>query len=591
MKIRFLKIRLKNSDGRIHRLFALPKKKIAAYLCACFAFVFTVCLLSPLDIFLNNPNEFLIGFFDLLYPLALRSVTVFLLLALGAPIVVKGKGLDALTLLFIGITAAFYVQELFLNGKSGLLTGDKVDYNKSLQTFSYIAWVAVAGGPLCVWKGLDDNPKRDAVRFETPCVAAAVIILGMKLSGIIAVFPSYRATNAARQYLSYSESFKLSAKQNICVFLMDRLDVDYMNKVLEKKPELRGKLDGFTFYSNNISQFTNTFPSVTKMLTGADYNGTDSWEAYWEKAWSGRGYIDILIENGFISYLLPDKLTTYGNIEEIRTRAANLKTSESSPYVINRGAAAKTALKISASRMAPYAFKWPFIHDIYADFANDFIELTIDDYALPAVGNSSDIDFFNSIKNYGLSVRDDVKVFTFVHLNCAHDGNYRYDENADTLGKGGDYIESTIGAFAALERYFAEMKRLGVYDNSSIVIVADHGRALHAVQTDSDDIDIDGPVLAALLIKPENARGELKTDSAAQVSNEYFGASILEYAGAPRSEYGLSYNDVINGGVQTTRKLYLNWWRDYGNIAPKGYYEITGDASDYSNWKFVKHQR
>jgi hypothetical protein len=376
-------------------------------------------------------------------------------------------------------------------------------------------------------------------------------------------------------YLSYDPSFVLSKDENICVFLLDKMDGGYLREVLAAHPDLNTTLDGFTFFSNNISEFSNTFPSVTKMLTGRYSDTDDTREAYWAKAWSEPYFIDTLIADGYDSYLLPDKLSTYGSLEQLVGRTHNLRLPTTAQYTINHEVILATAYRLSLIRLLPYQSK-ALLARMNADFANNFFTWHLDDKLFPVIGNETDVNYFERLKEVRLSSENANKVFTFTHFNSAHDGGYQYDPTTNTMVAGGSYLDSAYASLAILAEYFRQMKALGVYDNSTIIILADHG----ATQQTIENMQYVGMKTSCLLIKPRDTRGDLIIDPVTPMSNAYLGASILEYAGLPHTELGISYNDIITGKqLVKTRYLFLN---HNGEIYR---YEVSGDANDYANWK------
>ena len=74
------------------------------------------------------------------------------------------------------------------------------------------------------------------------------------------------------------------------------------------------------------------------------------------------------------------------------------------------------------------------------------------------------------------------------------------------------------------------MKFLGIYDNSTIIILGDHGRAPVELEVDNKP-GLTSAITTALLVKPKNAPAEnLKIDRDNELSNDFFAASVLEYA-------------------------------------------------------------
>jgi hypothetical protein len=125
------------------------------------------------------------------------------------------------------------------------------------------------------------------------------------------------------------------------------------------------------------------------------------------------------------------------------------------------------------------------------------------------------------------------------------------------------------------------MKEIGVYDNSTIIITGDHGLRETIPET------------TALFIKPKNSSGPLAVNNIPELSHLYFQSSILDAAGLPYDELGVSYFDIISDRVPTPPKRILFVAgihtatpnaRIYGDY---GIWEVAGDANDLDNWTFV----
>ena len=155
-----------------------------------------------------------------------------------------------------------------------------------------------------------------------------------------------------------------------------------------------------------------------------------------------------------------------------------------------------------------------------------------------------------------------------------------YDDSADV-----DRWVTTRGDFEILFYYFDQLKKLGIYDNTTIIVLGDHGRAPDEVEREGKE-GLDSPIVTALLVKPANAEsGKLKLDDKAELSLDFFPASVIEYAGIDHKDFGTSFNDVIEGGLHPDRWLQTYEWGGYGKVIYKTLYKITGDARDFANWE------
>ena len=588
-------------------LLFVEKKKRFAYLATCLAFILTLFFFSPLDYYLNNSHEFLIGIGDVVFPLLLICPILLAIVVFLPPLILRRDTINGGSLLLIGLTAAFYFQVLFLNGEMIRLDGSSANYSEwNIKHILNLAiWMEITFLPLYAWNRGRQGKIFKNIKWETGIICASAIILGMQVAGIIAAAPRYNPGEIknSKYYLSYDKAFELSSRENICVFLMDMFDVAYMNEILESNPELYDELDGFTFYENNTSLYKNTPPSVTNLLTGYIPHRSDKYIML-EEVWKRRGFIDILRENGYSAMLLPSVSTNVGTYERLIGKADNLLLTEKPPW-LNHSVAAKVLLTFSFEKIMPYLLKFYFAADNFgASFNNLFFEWGLDDSLLPTVSPDTDIIFYDRLKTVGLSVQNETKTFNFTHFNSAHDGGYRYNKETGKIEKGYVYsnIEAARGSLAILSEYFRRMKELGIYDSSTIIIIADHGEVPSDYVYERTEVAPDGTAIiinthkklaraitAVLLIKPQNSRGKLETDKISELSHKNFGASILEIAGLPREGLGLSYFDIIRDRISQTREFFVERWGDDRYIA-RGWYVINGDANDISNWKYMPYE-
>ena len=147
---------------------------------------------------------------------------------------------------------------------------------------------------------------------------------------------------------------------------------------------------------------------------------------------------------------------------------------------------------------------------------------------------------------------------------------------------------SIRGSWQMMIELFDKMKKKGVYDNTTIIVVADHGHPPAEIELYGED-RLNSPNVSALFVKPENAAREpLKIDSEAELSNEYFPASVIEYAGLPHDDFGYSYNDVMNMDKYPDRFFHVYFFHSSRELDNYMTYQVNGDALDLDNWKIVE---
>ncbi|MBR6069971.1 MAG: sulfatase-like hydrolase/transferase [Ruminococcus sp.] len=583
------------------------KKRELAIIALSLALAFTVCFFVPADTFIANQNDFIISAPRVLLPIlgVALGASAALILILNACLAINVKLWKIVESLLGGVLIAGYWQVMFANGKMVQITGDPTTYSErsSANNLNLLLFFAIMLLPLIVLiiSGELKKGKRKRYLFTALTYISAIIFLMQCVglgSRVIKTGILRKDDSGLDNYLSMEDTMNLSKDNNVVVFLTDRLDAHWMEMELDYYPEIADELEGFTFYSNNVGRFTNTFPSVCNMLTNYEYSGQD-WADYFDAAWQGETLPKRLHDNGYKVNLLIDSLVTYSDFDDIRNQCDNIHSSVDLVdfNYFGSGGILRTIGKFSLGKLAPYLLKNNFLGDMTSDFSSNFYTATGQDAAAfkGIVGNDTDMDFCNYVRTHQMKSDCDQKTFTFIHLNFAHD----YSEDLAALDP--DYDgnidreKNMRGGFILLNYYLDKMKEAGVYDNSTIIFIGDHGRPPAEIEYAEDDelptIELDGEIRTTVLIKPAGAeRKPLVIDHDAELSSSEFAATVLEYADVDKSGFGPSFMDVkeMDEDDIPERILHVYFWKGIGRVDDILKYEVTGDASDFNNWKVIE---
>lgn len=560
----------------------------------------TGCFFVPGDTFLANQHEFTVCAARVLLPLIASAVgaAIAIFVFLNVILAINVRLWKICSCLMSGVLIAGYSQIMFMNGRMVQITGDSAPYTErsTANIVNLVIYGVLILAPLILLLASGDLRKGKRKHFVMPLLtyisAALIIMQGVGIASRFAKAGIQKKDDSQLEsYLSMADTLDLSEEGNVIVFLTDRLDASWFEKVLNDYPELADELDGFTYYSNNVACYTNTFPSVARMLTGNEYKN-EEWADYLADCWAGDTAPRRLHENGYKVNLLMDNLTTYMNYSEIEDQCDNIRKSPE--YVdfnyFGPNGILKTMAKISLGRLSPYLAKNHFLWALKSDFSNKFYIIERNDPSCleGSIGKASDVKFYKYLKANGITADSSKKTFSFIHLNFSHDSNEPIAKLYDGYSAPVDKYKTTRGGFELLDMYFEGMKKAGVYDNSTIIIIGDHGRPPAEIELDGKR-DLDSAVRTAVLVKRAGAEhGKLKTDSKAELSNAYFTSAVLDYAGVDREDFGPSFDDVIAMDKAPERYLKVYCWHGIGRIEDVLKYEITGDSSDFSNWKVVE---
>ena len=343
--------------------------------------------------------------------------------------------------------------------------------------------------------------------------------------------------------------FHLSKEgKNVVVLFLDRAINAYFPYALEQIPDLKDQLDGFVYYPNTVSFGTDTLYGAPAMMGGYEYTPGEINKRGDEKLvdkhneatlvlpklFLDAGYSVTVTDPPFCNYKWEGDYTPFKPYPEIKVMnilgkfAVQYKkefsdvlywdTNAESTIIMNR------LPMFSLMKVLP-----PLLRKTIYDTGRYFL---VDE-------NSQDIDIFlNSYSTlyYLDSITDytaEGNTYTFIDNQTTHSPVFlqapEYEPRStvtdiatpfDELAK---LSEKDIGTYhvyvAALKRigiWLEQLKKDGMYDNTRIFIVADHGKDLfNPLFMDFDNTLNDySRYNPLLLVKDFDAKDELRTDHA-----------------------------------------------------------------------------
>lgn len=559
-----------------------PRALLAGF-CAGLSFFF----FGILDIFASNRKELLFSFSDFGGYIILIALGVSLALAATVAFL-PGKASDVMFGVVVWLCVMGYVQAMFLNG-AGSLAGDTGgSVNVALAVINAAIWLIV--GALCIMGALTMQKKSI---IKTISSILLIVLIAMQATGCvmqaneISRSPFETASTEKEEpsstesqtpsgyiekaYLTYEGLNEVSAGKNIIIFVVDRFDVSYLYDVMNETPDFFDGLAGFTLFDDNISLYSRTYPGLTSMITGIenDFSGTAA--DYFKKAYQTSDFLGDLKANNYKIKLYTANYYAYTDGSQLYGIADNL--SVATDYTVtDTGALVSNMLALSAYKYLPTALKGT-VNISSASFTG-IVEYNGD----APLYELDDPKVYEKIHENGLTLDDSENSYILIHLSGCHDP-YVMDEDGNRIEKG--TAEAQLrGNFKLIYEYIGELKRLGVYDSSTIVITGDHPRA-------RDDAEIPTqPRVTTLFVKPAGATSKTLSYSPAQVSQENLIPTLVASAGiVTDKDYGRTYYDIMPG-EPTVRyhkfELYVKGEDD--RIVT---FRITGEGNNFENWELV----
>ena len=534
---------------------------------------------APLGIVYGNINQFIFSPGEIIWILiAFCAAATAVMTAVGTLLPLKAS-LILNAIEFSGGLCC-YVQSFFLNGKMGTLTGEGDHYSLSTVLVNLLLWVLIAAviivGAILLIKFKKEQLTRSVVMF------LALSLTVMQLTAFVStVFTSDGMTGSGVQksyYLSDIGEYEISDGKNTVMFIIDTCDGRYLEQTISEYPDIFDGLDGFVYYPNATSTHSRTYPSMPYLLTGEICHFDKPYSEFIDEAYKNNSYIEDIKATGCnIGLYTNDQYVANKGMVSIDNSVSNSETRISFIGTL------KQMGRISLYRNVPYALKSRFRYG--GESVNENV-IFIPKSAPQRCVTSDDVVFYNRLVSDGVTASGSYsKAFRLYHMWGAHPGG-KFDQNMQPA-KQGSTTQCIRGNFLIIQDYIEQMKKLGVYEDSTIIITADHGSSNGS--SDKRPLVIDFAPTVAMLVKPSGCgmSNEGVTTSTAPVCHADLFSTVIASLDGNYEKYGTPVWNHTEG-EQRTRYYYNQalYSDEDGEIALREY-AVTGDARDASNWKLT----
>ncbi|PKP08790.1 MAG: hypothetical protein CVU09_14665, partial [Bacteroidetes bacterium HGW-Bacteroidetes-4] len=380
-------------------------------------------------------------------------------------------------------------------------------------------------------------------------------------------------------------------KQNILIFVLDGLPGFLFNELLQEQQEYFDLFDGFTWYKNTISCGSFTFPSVSGLIGGhqktieqlnkdEQHNFRDKIQntlVVHQKLFADAGYSTVYHKIPYFLNELPSydssvyeqfksQVVHRNDLFSYRKKYVNTyATPEAKDAFLNLPLVNldyNLLIRLTLFKIVPYVLKKTF-YDKHIKAAGKTSEKATEQrivevkwrYRVSDSYWSSIVPLINDN-----SERPTIKVLWTKTMNRRYHINEHFGPPVQEIIKlkysGYSREEGKNSAKYFFDKFsylFQKMKDLDVYNNTTIVLVSDHG--VHYNSNESWDEKAIYPIF---LIKENNARGTLKTSNQLMSNADVFAIST-------KIAFGKSF-DIIESPINLDNPRELIYWStDHGD--------------------------
>ena len=572
-----------------------PKGRIGVAFTVSFFTVFTILVVAPLELVANSARDLSFNLNDVAGSVIIAGLVLTLILTVFLSLLRK-RLFNVAVALVGAVGFAAYIQVVFMNGGMPLADGHEViwsNFTKKMVISGFVWLVIIAGS--AVFSIIR------ARQFRTGLLVTSVALVIVQAVGVASLWgPSIAASIDVNpenyQVVATREGLhSVSSKKNVVVFVLDTTDTAFVQRLYDEQPETFAGLTGFTWYRNSAGSMIPTRYGVPSLLFGTRPQPGENFNEFVYNWAQSDQYLRDIQNAGFEAGLYTDQL----NYDRYRGTAQKYSVNYHPP--VGRGldnqldvfGALRILYKTALCRDMPWVFKprfWYYTEDLNVRMRRqvnmDEVDLSSQPYT------EDDLKYYQELQHYGLSIDDTGQngSFRFIHLFGSHPP-YTLDRNVERTEDPSkqNVDEQTIASYRIVEAYIAELKRLGVYENTSFIITADHGDWYLT------DNDIQTPSNPVIMYKP-----------AGQTAEE--AAQPMQISDAPVWHYDILAQTLKDMGVdQQTLSNYTIPLDEVheGDVRPRYYIEtisngkrdifvrefvINGNANDMKDWSLTGNE-
>ena len=352
----------------------------------------------------------------------------------------------------LGLGVAALLQGNGLNADYGALNGQAIAWGE--YTVYGLINTALWAGILFICLSLRQWKRFGALCVVLPC------LLAVGEGGWIAYRAAQAPTPQTETYLSQAGLYTVGTEENLLVLVLDSVDADQFAQALAEDPDLSRRLEGFTWYRNAMGLSDPTKYGLPALLTGQAYTQPVDYAGFIAAAYADAPMYTMLAGDVWDARFFTD--SRYVSLDAgVVDNLAREELAVNDPAGLTRD-----LLRLCAFRYAPHFLKpqlWMY-SNVFLPYAQAQGE---------PVYEVTDPAFDARLREEGLEATVE-RAFRLIHLTGMHPP-YTMDADCQYQAQGVTAQEQMRGCLRLAEDYLEQLRALGVYDRSAVLILADHG--------------------------------------------------------------------------------------------------------------------
>ena len=479
-------------------------------------------------------------------------------------------------------------------------------------------------------------------------IGAIVALGGMSVVHINTIKTSVDSVSEQIRDAGDIASFDISTSgQNVVVIMLDRAMGELLPYVFNEKPEIKEKFEGFTYYSNTISFGAKTNFGVPALMGGYEYTPVEMNKRGDEQLvdkhneaikvmpvlFANNGFDVTVCDPVYANYQWISDLSIYDDYEDIDayiTKGAFGSVEQKANVVKNNQ---RNFFCFALMKTMPVVVQ-PTIYDNGAYYQLAVKEET--KQSVVQIGESASIangtrasfmESYNALASLSsmTQIKDENKnTFLLFASDLTHEpmifqtpdyipsevvDNTQYDsENTDRFNLNGDVLK--VETYTQMSHYHANLVALmklgdwldflrenGVYDNTKIIIVADHGQNLNQLEkliTNANGKNVDLSMYFPLLLVKDFNGKEFTTSTDFMTNADVPTLACKDVINNPVNPFT---GKAINSNEKTAHRQYVIMSEDWDvsknngkQFFPARWCSVGNNLWDKNDWEFYDEE-
>lgn len=386
--------------------------------------------------------------------------------------------------------------------------------------------------------------------------------------------------------------FQFSKSRNVILIVLDEAQSDVFDELFAERTETADVFQGFTRFRNATACYSFTELATPRLFLDTEYDNSVPKDVYLKAGFAGNSLTKLLAEQAFQVDVYPwgyDRIYLDPTHREPADKAVDWNTALRDLAYLHDA----VLFRISPNFVKPFVYNngnW-LIRPIVSSLLDRVNRVDAQPDAVRSLTRSHQDSAFIQDMYRETAVTAVRKTFKFYHLRGLHvplnlDENNRF---APLPLSRDNYKRSARGYIRLLDLFLSKLRQCGVFDNSLILIVGDHGSGRSAdMRIPPGDETEEGLMrargLPLLLVKRVGSTGAMRVSEAP--------ASLSDIPATVASELGIraefSGRSVFDIEAQQQRTRYFYYFafgiRKDNHVNPMIEWAVKGHSLCAASW-------